>query len=69
MCFIRRYSKENPDRWAAPIAGLAAGMWLKLDPVNSRRNFVMILICGKAIDCLLNILIRHVGNFKSAECK
>ena len=63
LCFIRKFSKENPDRWAAPIAGLIAGTWLNLDPVNSRRNMVMILILAKAIDCLLNILIRFFANF------
>ena len=31
LCMIRRMSKTNPDNWAAPLAGLIAGMWLKLD--------------------------------------
>ena len=58
MCMVRRYSNHNPDKWCAPIAGLIAGLWLKADPLESRRNLIMILIIAKALDCLLNILFR-----------
>ena len=69
MCFFRMYSKENPDRWAAPIAGLVAGTWLSLDPVSSRRNLVTILVLAKAIDCIINIIIRYFAKFNSPECQ
>jgi hypothetical protein len=63
----RRFSNKNPDYWAAPLAGLIAGMWLKLDVVEGRRNLIMILVFSKAIDCILNILIRQFYNFKKED--
>ena len=66
LCLIRRMSKKNPDSWAAPLAGLIAGMWLKLDNVESRRNLIMILVFSKAIDCFLNLLIRYYYDFNKA---
>ena len=67
LCLARRFSDKNPDYWAAPLAGLIAGMWLKLDAVESRRNLIMILVFSKAIDCMLNILIRYFYNFNKKE--
>ena len=55
---MRRCSEKNPDTWAAPLAGLIAGAWLRYDPVESRRNLIMILVLSKAIDCILNISLR-----------
>ena len=60
MCMIRRLSDKNPDKWAAPLAGLIAGLWIKADPMDSRRNLIMILIIAKALDCLLNIIFRLI---------
>mgnify|MGYP001006532645 CR=1 FL=1 len=60
LCLIRRFSDKNPDYWAAPLAGLIAGMWLKLDSVETRRNLIMILVFSKAIDCLINMIIRYI---------
>ena len=59
LCSCRKFSPHNPDKWAAPIAGLISGFFLFLDPVKSRRNLVMILVFAKAIDCWVNIVMRR----------
>ena len=64
---MRRCSEKNPDKWAAPLAGLVAGAWLSYDPEKSRRNLIMILVVSKAIDCILNILLRHIYKFYKKE--
>ena len=43
LCLIRKFSDKNPDYWAAPLAGLIAGLWLKLDKVEGRRNIICVL--------------------------
>lgn len=63
LCLARSFSEKNPDCWAAPLAGLIAGMWLKLDSVETRRNLIMILVFSKAIDCLINMIIRYIYKF------
>ena len=60
LCNLRRMCHHNPDNWAAPLAGLIAGLWLKFDQEHHRKNLVMILVCSKALDCMVNMLFDRV---------
>ena len=68
LCCIRSFSSSNPDKFAAPVAAMIAALWLKLDPQDSRRNLMMILIMSRALDCLVNIIIRQIYGYTSSEC-
>ena len=58
LCAIRRISAKCPDKFAAPIAGIAAGLWLGAD-IKSRRYIFTTILLSRTCDTILNLLLQN----------
>jgi len=45
---------EHPDKICAPLAGLLAGIWIRLHDNKGQRNFIACLLVSRLVDTFLN---------------